>query len=150
MRYTDEGDLTRLGSSIVDEYTDMEIFGKALGFSSARRSRKQSRLGEEKGAEQRLIAMASRLRQKRNIAINAGDYDEVFKAQAEINEFIDKYSDKYPELFISPESADMSLDQFWANKRREVGGILFTLDSFRYAAQDIADQESLKRQQTSE
>ena len=150
MRYTDEGDLTRLGSSIVDEYTDMEIFGKALGFSSARRSRKQSRLGEQKGAEQRLIAMASRLRQKRNIAVNAGDYDEVFKAQAEINEFIDKYSDKYPELFISPESADMSLDQFWANKRREVGGILFTLDSFRYAAQDIADQESLKRQQTSE
>jgi hypothetical protein len=150
MRYADEGDLTRLGSPIIDEYTDMEIFGKALGFSSARRSRKQSRLGEKKGAEQRLTALASSLRQKRNIAMNAGDNEGVFKAQAEINEFNDKYSGKYPELFIGPESADKSLKQFWDGKRREVGGILFMTESFRNAAQDIADQESLKRQQTSE
>ena len=150
MRYADEGDMTRLGSSIVDEYTDMEIFGKALGFSSSRRTRQQSRLGEQKGAEQRLTALASKLRQKRNIAINAGDYDEVYKAQDEINAFNDKYSGKYPELFIGPESTAKSLDQFWAGKRNEVGGILFMTDSFRYAAQDIKDGQSLKKQQTSD
>ena len=148
MRYVDEGDRTRLGDLIIDEYTDLEIFGKAFGFSSARRSRQQYRLGEEKGIEARLLEIASRLRQKRNIAENAGDYDEVQRVQAEINEFNDKYTATRPDLFIGPESVSKSWDQFMAGKLKSVGGIRYMTDTYRFAAQDIKDGQSLKKQQT--
>jgi hypothetical protein len=143
-RYASEGDKTRLGSEIISDYTDMEIHGKRFGFSSSRRSRQQYRLGELKRREVELTQQASRLRQRRNIAQNAGDYAEVKRIGLEIYEF----NRRYPQYRISTETLDKSREQFRAGKSKEVGGVRYTNDATRAEARQIAEEQRLKRQQT--
>jgi len=147
LRYADEGDITlRTNAPIMDDYTNVELFGKAMGVSSSRRSRKQRRLGLIKTQQETLIARAAKLRQDRNARQAAGDHEEVMRIDREIVEF----NRRFPAYRIATPSKTRSRDQFRAAKEKTVGGIRFQNEEALRAAREIEEEESLKRQQTSE
>ena len=143
-RYAEEGDRTRSGSYIINEYTDTELAGKAVGFGPMRRVRQQQFLSAIKAQEEEAKSRGTALRKALNTAILTGDDEARREAYRRIGKFNDTYGKQYPSLFIDDKKMQQSWDQFIRGKEYQVGGVQFMIDEFRFMAEDYVDMlESL-------
>ena len=121
IRYAQEGATTLRGDPIVEDMSARSIFGQFFGFAPAGYTKQLEINARDKRVDRTINEKKTRLLRQRYVAYRVGDFDGVMEIDQEINEF----NERNPEVMITGETKARSLRQHRITSQiaRLLGGI---------------------------